>query len=265
MATPAAPRAFLPRDIDGLAYLAVCAGLGSLLGILSGNQSLLAVLTAAPPWLLFLARMQAGRRVAALWLMVAWAVLQSLAIIALAQWQPAKAAAAVFNGPHYRDLMFHWIRTGEGAEGNWQLFLPEHALHYGVFLLISAVTAGAGGILFGTLLLNYMSYYVAGLFLADTASAHTLKVSLMGWPIWSILRVVGFIAGAVAAADLTLAFLRRGRGRPFSLSGALPWPAASASLLSLSLALVILDALIKALLAPSWRLALLPIVGATGP
>lgn len=250
---------FLPRDTDAFGYLVLCAGLGSLLGVLSGQPAVLLALTAIPPYLIFLARMRAGRRGAALGLMVAWAALQSLAIIALSQWQPEKAGLAVFHGPAYRATLFDWIRTGEGSEGDWRLFLPEHARHYAFFLLASTLTAGAAGILFGTVLLNYMSYYVAGLFLADAMGAHTLKLALMGWPIWSILRVVGFIAGAVAATDLTLAVLRRGRGRP------LPWPGASANVLSLSLALVILDALVKALLAPAWRLALLPIVGAGSP
>lgn len=263
MRASAALRPFLPRDLDALAYLVGCAWLGTAIGLLSGSRILLLALTAVPPYLLFLDRMRAGRRPAALWLMVAWAASQAVAVVVLTQWQPDGATRAVVNGPNYREAMFHWIRTGEGAEGNWRRFLPEHALHYGVFLVLSALTAGAGGILLGTLLLNYMSFYVAGLFLADRAGAHTLTLSLMGWPIWSMIRVVGFIAGAVAAADLTLTLLRRGRGH--RLAGGVEWPAASASMLSLSVALVILDALIKALLAPSWRLALLPVVGASAP
>jgi hypothetical protein len=140
--------------------------------------------------------------------------------------------------------------TGEGREGQWRLFLPQHALHYGVFLVLSALTAGAAGLVFGTVLLNYMSYYVASLFLADPSGEFTGKLILMGFPIWSILRVIGFIAGAVATADLTFAVLGNLKDRPRA------WPGRSSYFLSLSLALVILDALLKALLAGDWRLAL---------
>lgn len=260
MSQPAAPRfPALARDSVALAYLVLVAVLGTGLGLASGNRFVLLALTALPPYLVFLDRVRTGRRGAAVGLMVGWAAAQAVAIILLSQALPERATAAVLNGPHYREIMFRWIRTGVGAEGHWREFLPEHALHYGVFLLLSALTAGAGGIVLGTLLLNYMSYYVAGLFLADAGGGHTLRLALMGWPIWSIIRVIGFIAGAVGMADLTLALLARRKGHAY------PWPGPSSHALSLSLALVILDALIKSLLAGSWRLALLPVVGPGGP
>jgi hypothetical protein len=182
--------------------------------------------------------------------MVFWAACQSLSVILLVQAAPDSAAAAIFRGESYRDEMFRWIQTGVGKEGDWRLFLPQHALHYGIFLVLSALTAGAAGLTLGTVLLNYMSFYVGSLFLADTAGDHTLRLILMGWPIWSIARVIGFIAGAIAAADLTLAVIARLRDRPRR------WPGRSSFYLSLSLSLVILDLLLKGLLAPHWRLML---------
>lgn len=260
MSRPALPQFRAPaRDAVALGYLLLVAALGTALGLASGNPVLLLVLTALPPYLVFLDRVRSGRRAAAIWLMVGWAAFQATAVVLLTVALPDRAAEALVNGPHYRDIMFRWIRTGVGSEGDWRQFLPEHALHYAVFLVLSALTAGAGGIVLGTLLLNYMSFYVGSLFLADSGGGHTLRLILMGWPIWSIIRVIGFIAGAVGMADLTLALLARRRGHPH------PWPGPSSYALSLSLALVILDALIKSLLAGSWRLALLPIVGPGAP
>lgn len=247
-------RGLIAREPAALAFLGVAAVLTTAAGILSGNPVVLLALNVVPAWLVFIDRMSRERRTSALWLMVAWAVIQSLCVILATRLAPEKAAAAILHGPAYRDEMFTWIRTGQGPEGNWRLFLPQHAIHYGVFLVVSALTAGLAGLVMGTALLNYMNFYVGELFRADAGGQFTTRLILMSWPVWSIARVVGFIAGAVAATELTLAAVARLRDRPSR------WPGRSSYYLSLSLALVILDALVKALLAPTWRASLLEVL-----
>jgi hypothetical protein len=230
--------------------LVLSAVLATGAGIASGQPWVLIALSVLPAWLIFLRRLKNERRASALWLMVVWATAWSVSAILFIQLFPEAAAGAILHGPEYRAEMFHWIETGQGSEGDWHLFLPRHALHYGLFLLASALTAGAGGLLLGVILLGYMNYYVAALFLADPAGGHTMGLALMGWHVWAVVRVIGFIAGAVAMADLTLAALARLRDRPGR------WPGRSSYFLSLSLALVILDALLKALLASHWQMRL---------
>jgi len=251
--TPAAvarPR-FLPRDMVALVFLVVTAPLAVWIGIRIGQPGLFPFLTALPAILVFLDRINAGRLGSALGLMLAWATALSVAVILNTRWDPAGTEAVIWNGAAYRDEMLAWIRTGVGAESSPRLFLPQHALHYGVFLVLSALTGGVAGLVLGAVLVHYMSFYVGALFLNDAGANDGLRLSLMGWPIWSIVRVVGFIAGGVAMAWLFTTVIRRLKDKPAR------WPGPASHYLSLSLALVILDALLKALLAHHWQVTLL--------
>src|SRR4029450_8253162 len=53
---------------------------------------------------------------------------------------PRPVDAAVLNGRGYREEMFGWILTGFGREGSPRLFLPQHLLHLGAFVVLSLVT-----------------------------------------------------------------------------------------------------------------------------
>ncbi len=97
--------------------------------------------------------------------------------------------------------MFHWIRTGEGAEGSLQLFLPIHLREYALFSLLSLLTFGSAALILGTYLLNYMNFYVGQLVYQ---SSHPWLAALVGWPPWSMLRVVGYIATGLALTALAL-------------------------------------------------------------
>jgi hypothetical protein len=248
-------RGFLAREPLALLFLAIATGLAAFVGIRLGSPFLLPLLMTLPIAVLFVDRIRRERLSAALWLSLAWALISSVAVILLTQLEPAATERVILRGAPYREEMFTWIRTGVGAEGDPRQFLPQHALHFGVFLVLSALTFGVAGLLLGSILVNYMSFYVGSLFLADATGAHTMTLSLMGWPVWSIARVVGFVAGGVAMAWLSRTIFERLRDRPAV------WPGRAAHYLSLSLALVILDALLKALLAPHWRDTLARIVG----
>jgi len=240
----------LPRDREAAVVLVLSAPLLAWVGIRIGQPILMPVLTALPAILVFADRIQAGRLGAALGLMVLWAVASSTSVILNTQWDPVGAEAAIWQGAAYRDEMFTWIRSGIGREGSPRLFLPQHALHYGGFLVLSALTAGGAGLVMGAVLLNYMSFYVGSLFVNDVGSDSTWTLALMGWPIWSMVRVVGYIAGGVAMAWLFRTAIRRLKDEPGR------WPGPASHFLSLSLALVILDVLLKALLASHWQLTL---------
>lgn len=240
----------LPRDRVASVLLILTAPIAVWAGVRIGQPVLMPIITALPAILVFADRIHAGRLGAALGLMVLWATASSASVILITQWDPTGAEAAIWRGAAYRDEMFTWIRTGIGAEGSPRLYLPQHALHYGVFLVLSALTAGLAGLLLGAILLNYMSFYVGSLFLNDAGADSTWTLVLMGWPIWSILRVIGFIAGGVAMAWLFQSAIRRLRDKPGR------WPGQASHYLSLSLALIILDALLKALLASHWQVTL---------
>ncbi len=210
-------------------------------GFASGSPVLFPLLAMAPAYPLMVRHLLAGRRARAVAAMEVWAAGLAVCSVWLCHRFPDRAAQVVWNGPAYADEMLHWLATGQGAESDPARFLVQHALHLGVFVALSLATASLVSIFFDTLLLNYMAYYVAQVILA--AEGAPLAV-VMGWHPWSILRVAAFVIIGVVLAEPLLGRLT-GRGR--RLEGARPWLLAAAAAL-------ILDAAIKAVLAPWWRL-----------
>ncbi|MEZ4653184.1 MAG: hypothetical protein R3E12_06140 [Candidatus Eisenbacteria bacterium] len=77
--------------------------------------------------------------------MTFWALVVSICTVEVAIHAHSAAAEAIPRGEAYRIEMFHYIETGDGAEDDPHLFLPQHASHFAATLLASVVTAGLGG------------------------------------------------------------------------------------------------------------------------
>jgi hypothetical protein len=209
-------------------------------GLLVGVPWLLPILNTAWAYALMLRLLRAGRLGEALRAMLAWAAtLAVCGTLVFALW-PRDPAALVLNGPAYRDEMFGWIRTGEGAEGSLRLFLPQHVGHLAAFVVLSLASASAVSMLLGAILMNYMSYYVASLVRAGVPAGVTL---LLGWQPWAICRVAAFVALGVVLAEPLLARLR-----PYPYAGL----ASARRVLQWAAAGVLADWVLKALLAPAW-------------
>jgi len=210
------------------------------LGLISGQPWLLPLLNAAPAYALMAVHLRRGNRRAAVVAMLVWAlVLAVFGTLSFAVW-PSDPGSLVLHGPAYRDEMFHWIRTGEGSEGDVRLFLPQHMAHLAAFVALSLLGASTVSILMGAVLMNYMDYYVASLARAHVPLA---TVVTFGWQPWAVCRVAAFcVLGAVLAEPL-LARIWRYEYR--GLRAARPYLAWAA-------ALIAADCLLKALLAPTW-------------
>jgi len=195
---------------------------------------------AIPAWFVLFDALRRGRPWRAAGLMLVWSVAISVVVIGITRLDPPAAAAGILRGAEYRDEMFAWIRTGQGAESDPSLFVPQHLRHYGLTMAASFATCGLAGLGFGAVLLNYMNFYVGALV---AQAGDPLTASLIGWPVWSMLRVAGFVIGAIAAAHLLYGrVLRRG-----------PWEGPIARRMFLASAgLVVADMLVKAWLAPHW-------------
>lgn len=227
-----------------LAALVLVTALSYPIGIALGSPWLLAILNTAPGYWLMITRLRAGDRRGAVIAVLLWpATLGVCGTLCFALW-PRDPAQAVLNGPGYREEMFGWICTGAGSEGNWRLFLPQHLLHLTAFVALSLATASLFSILFGAVLMNYMSFYVASLARTGLPAGAVL---LLGWQPWAVCRVTAFcILGSVLAVPL----LRRVRpGRYASLAPARPY-------LFVAAAGIAADWLLKAAFAPSWGLML---------
>jgi len=231
---------------------AAAAALRSLPGMLAALTAAVGAAALAPGWLAFFAlpplallprftaHIRAGRLAAAARDSLVWALVLSLLTLLVVAIFPEQMASRVAHGPAYRDEMFRWIETGVGKEGSLREFLPEHLLHLAVLLVLSFATGGIAALYLGGFLLGYMNFYVASLIAAGEVPA---LCALVGWPVWSICRVVGFVLAAVAVARPAYARFRT----------AAPDLAAGRRLLFAGLGLALADILLKYLLAETWR------------
>lgn len=209
------------------------------LGLALGLPWLLPILNAAPAYTAMVLLLRRGHQRQAVIVMLAWAAALAVAgTVTFTLW-PQPPGALVLHGPEYRDEMFAWIRTGVGSEGSPRLFIPQHALHLAAFVVLSLVTASALSIAMGAVLMNYMGFYVASL---ARAGAPLWAVVLLGWQPWAIARVSAFsVLGVVLAQPL----LRR--------LGPTAVPASSSAPLMIAAgAALVVDVVLKALLAPLW-------------
>lgn len=223
--------------------------IGTGLGFAVGNRFLYPLFCVLPAYVVMVLLLRQGRRGRAVVAMLLWALGLALAGTGFTVAAPERAAAITLNGPEYRDEMFHWIRTGEGAEGDPSRFIPQHAFHITVFVLLSVATGSSLSMLFGTILMNYMSFYVGSLILE---AEFLMPIVFLGWPVWSLVRVAAFVTlGVVLAEPLLGRLFARRSGfkdlRFYLLGGA---------------AGLLVDALLKWLLAPLWQVWL---VNAAGP
>jgi len=220
--------------------LAVGVPLAVALAVVLPTRLPLAILPSLVLFPHFARAVASGRPGAAARTALVWALFLSALTIAAVCAFPERMASRVAHGPAYRDEMFRWIETGIGREGEIRQFLPEHALHLSLLLVLSFATGGAAGLLLGALLLNYMNFYVASLVLVSARPLATLAV---GWPVWSLARVVGFVLAASAVAG---PFYDRFRNARRTLARDSRW-------LLLGLAFAGVDVVLKFALAEPWR------------
>ena len=203
---------------------------------------LLPVLNAAPAWWLMSRRLRSGDLRGAVLLMLIFPLaLAVFGTVSLAWWPTVDGLTPiVFNGPEYREEMFHWIRFGGGTEGNWRRFLPLHVTHLVAFVFLSLLTGSVASIAGGAVLTNYMNGYVASI---HRAGAPVWATVLFGWQPWAICRVAAFCILGVVVAEPVLSRVFRyqpqpwARLRPFVL---------------IATVLILADWTLKASLASTW-------------
>jgi hypothetical protein len=206
-------------------------------------------LLAVPLFPVFAACVRQGRDGRACAGVLAWSTALALCATGVSMRQPMQAERVIWNGRAYAEQTIAWVRTGEGIEQQPRRFLPRHAAELVAFSLLALATGGAGGLVLGAALLNYMSFYVAALWRLSSGAPLAL---VLGWPPYALIRVVAYsLLGTALARPL----LSRG------LPPRTPRPVFSRRLLFLGLGGVALDALLKSFLAPGWRQVLLQALG----
>lgn len=212
------------------------------IGLALDPKFVLPLLNALPAWWVMVRRLREGDRRGAVILMLVFPVALALfGVSAFSLWPTSDGAAPpVLNGDAYRTEMFHWISTGEGAEGNWRQFLPQHISHLAGFVVLSLASASLVSITGGAVLTNYMNAYVASI---HRAGAPLWATVFFGWQPWAICRVAGFCILGVVLAEPLLKKIK-----PYA-PASVP---ARTTLVRVALALILADWLLKATLAPTW-------------
>ena len=205
-----------------------------------GLPLLTPLLNTAAAYVVMVRRVKRGEVDAALGLMLVWAVSLGVSATVAAAWWPDASSRAFFNAAAYRDEMFAWVSTGVGRETQPGAFVPQHLLHVTIFVGLSLISASALSMLMGAVLMNYMGFYVGSL--AVRSGSH-FWTALLGWHPWAIVRVASFVTLGVV---LSVPGVARATGRPWTL-GRHP------RLLGAAVAGLVLDLVLKWLLAPAWQ------------
>lgn len=235
------------RSLAGF-YMAATILAAHVLEFLLPGKWLLPVLTGLSFWLLFAHSLRRGEYAWAIKSALVWAGMMIVVQVVLSLLWPEVMEQNILRGAVYRDEMFHWVRTGEGAEGSIALFLPIHLKHFALFCLLSALSGGALGLVMGAAMLGYMNFYVGALI---AGSGGSLTAVLLGWQVWAVVRVIGFIVAGTALggllADRTVAGAAR-RGKIMRWMG-------------IAVALILSDIILKWALAGSYQRALAAVLG----
>ena len=225
-----------------LAPLAIVAGtaLSYAVAIPLGIPLLVPILNTVPAFPFMIASLRRGRVDEAIVRMLIWAAALAVCATAISYARPADAGRAFVHGESYRVEMVTYLLTGEGTEGDVRRFLPQHAVHTAAFSAFALATGSMAAMPMGAGLMNYMAYYVGAL---AASGAHPLRVVVVAWVPWAILRIASFVTLGVVLAGPVLGRLFRFDYRLRDQRG---WVAAA-------FAGLVADVLLKWAFAPVWR------------
>ena len=180
--------------------------------------------------------------------MLLWALTMGVCATALSYARPAASEALFLRSEAYRIEMFGWVLTGRGPESTPSVFIPQQAGHAAIFVGLALATGGVLAMPMGAVLMNYMGHYVGTL---AAQSAHPALTVLLGWHPWAVIRVISFVTLGVVLSAPVLSRLGK-----FTID----WRTARPLVMLASAGLVV-DVLLKWLLAPVWQRLLLRAVG----
>jgi len=130
----------------------------------------------------------------------AWCLGSTLAGVYVFLGRPQQTDERVIRAQPYRATMLEWLTTGRGPEARVGATVVQHVRELIWYAAAAVVSANFLSMVMGAILLNYMNAYVATLLRAAT---RTGRVLLLGWNVWSVVRVSAYVMlGSAAAAPL---------------------------------------------------------------
>jgi hypothetical protein len=179
--------------------------------------------------------------------MLVWAATMGVCATLFSYARPADTARLLVRAAAYRNEMIAWVMTGRGAESTPSVFIPQQAEQAALFSALALASGGTLAMPTGAVLMNDMGHYVGTL---AAMSRHPLVTMVLGWHPWAVIRIASFVVvGVVLSAPL---LARVGRFRVNWTSARTPFVLACAGL--------VVDVVLKSLLAPAWQRILVRLV-----
>lgn len=223
-----------------LSYIVIGVAAAHLAGLALPGKWFLPGLNALIFFLLFLVPVARGEYSYAVKLALIWAVVTIVLQIFLSAGWPGLMEGKLLRATAYKGEMFHWVRTGEGHEGDISLFLPIHLGHFIIFCAVSVLSGGLLGLGMGAVMLGYMNFYVGCLI---AASGGSWVAIVLAWPVWAIVRVVGYIIAGTALGAVVLDRMGEKAEKKRKIK----------RFMYVAVALIVLDIILKWLLAGTCR------------
>ena len=217
-------------------------------GWMIGSPALVPVLNTLASFPFMLDALHRGQIRLAVARMLVWALALAVCATLLSYARPWQTDTLFINGAAYRQEMFAWVISGRGAESTPSQFIPQQVMHALGVSALALVSGGLLAMLMGAILMNYMGHYVGAL---AATSAHPAVTMVLGWHPWAVIRVVSFVAIAVVLSTPVL-------GRVLAVRVDRD---DARRILALGVTGLIVDVVLKALLAPAWQRLVLRIVG----
>jgi hypothetical protein len=180
--------------------------------------------------------------------MLLWAFTLGLSATSLSYTQPDTTDRLFLRGRAYRTEMFAWVMTGRGVESMPSQFIPQQAGHAALFASLALASGGVLAMPLGAMLMNYMGHYVGTL---AARSAHPALTVALAWHPWAVIRIISFV---VLGVVLSTPLLSRLVGFKADWRGARPF-------VGFAVAGLVLDVVLKWMLAPTWQRLLLETAG----
>ena len=217
--------------------LAIFTPIANMLGFLTGNPLFLLILDTVVIFPFFLLAIRRGRVLRAIGFTLVWSAIQAISVIVLTLAVPQQAEYAVAQGIEYRAEMVQWIATGQSSGNTPVAFLPAQGRNLAVLVVATVLTGGFGGLLMVASQINYTGFYIAHLV---SHATNPLLLVVSAWPVWNLANMVGYV---ICCAVLAEPLLRWNRHAPMKR---LP-------LLAVGFIFIVLDTILRLLLALYWR------------
>lgn len=233
--------------MPALAIVALTA-LSDAVALAIGVPALVPLLNTLAAFPFMYASLGRGQVAQAIARMLVWAAVLGASATILAYARPLQTARLFLHAPAYEREMLAWVLTGQGAESDPARFIPQHAADAAIFCGLSLTTGGAAAMPMGAALMNYMGHYVGAL---AARSPRPLPTAVLAWHPWALVRIASFVTLGVLLAGPLLSRIGR---FPFQLR-------AHTRLFGAAAVGLILDVLLKWMLAPAWRRLLAGLLG----